>query len=119
MTNTSEPHSDDMGIHAKKPTNFDWMVQGVVGLRHTMEMVDSVEKDAPFGSFFVFAQLPDLPWLSVSSSAFRLEAQQQETFVAQALMAAADVLEQNNDVWSVAVERSLYASFAVTFPLDA
>ena len=29
MTNTSEPHADDMALHAANPIDFDWMVKGV------------------------------------------------------------------------------------------
>ena len=28
MTNTSEPHSDDMVVQASNPISFDWMGQG-------------------------------------------------------------------------------------------
>ena len=62
MTNTSEPHSDDMVEQASNPVSFDWMVKGICGLRAVPEMMEEVERDQPFGSFFAFAELPDLPF---------------------------------------------------------
>ena len=39
MTNTSEPHSDDMIEQANNPVSFDWMVKGVCGLSCSQMMV--------------------------------------------------------------------------------
>ena len=63
MTNTSEPHSDDMIEQASNPVSFDWMVKGVCGLRSVTTMMSEVERDQPFGSFFAFTELPDLPFV--------------------------------------------------------
>ena len=62
MTNTSEPHADDMLVQAANPVSFDWMVKGVCGLQNVPTMMDEVEAAQPFGSFFAFAELEDLPW---------------------------------------------------------
>ena len=118
MTNTSEPHADDMALHAAKPTNFDWMVRGVVGLNNVLDMMDDVEAKAPFGSFFTFAELPELPWVEVSAEAFSAAAQERDGKTAAALEAAAAVLRDNNDTWSADAERALYQAYGVPYPLD-
>ena len=119
MTNTSEPHADDMALHAAKPTNFDWMVRGVVGLKHVLDMMQDVEEQAPFGSFFTFAELPDLPWVEVSAAAFRAAADASDHEPTQlALRAAAEQLAAHNDSWSADAERALYQGYGVPYPLD-
>lgn len=119
MTNTSEPHADDMALHAQKPTDFDWMVRGVVGLRHALDMMSEVEEKAPFGSFFTFAELPDLPYVEVSADAFEAAASTAEDDATRlALMDAAQVLRNNNDTWCADAERALYKAYQVPYPLD-
>ncbi len=119
MTNTSEPHADDMALHAAKPTNFDWMVRGVVGLKDALSMMDAVEAAAPFGSFFTFAELPNLPYVEVSAQAFKDAAEKADDGqTKQALNDAAAVLEKENDTWSASAERALYAAYGVPYPLD-
>ena len=119
MTNTSEPHADDMALHAAKPTSFDWMIRGVVGLKHVLAMMDEVESKAPFGSFFTFAELPNLPWVHVSAEAFQAAADAAaDAESKQALSDAAAILKRDNDVWSADAERALYAGYGVPYPLD-
>ena len=53
MTNTSEPHSDDMVEQANNPVSFDWMVKGICGLSSVPQMMEKVEAEQPFGSFIL------------------------------------------------------------------
>ena len=104
---------------AQRPVDFDWMVKGVCGLRHVTAMMSDVEEKQPFGSFFAFTELPDLPYVAVSASAFAQAAEETEDgFVRDALAAGAAVLRDNGEVWSPAVERALYAAHGVPYPLD-
>ncbi len=118
MTNTSEPHSDDMVEQASNPVSFDWMVKGVCGLRSVTEMMGEVERDQPFGSFFAFTELPDLPYVEATSSSFRSAAQKASGLVRQSLTEAADELELNEDTWSRNVEQALYRGYGVPYPLN-
>ena len=118
MTNTSEPHADDMLVQAASPVSFDWMVKGVCGLRNVPTMMDEVEAAQPFGSFFAFAELEDLPWVETTSSAFREAAEKTNESAKQALLAGADALESNNDVWGRNVEEALYEGYGITHPLN-
>ena len=118
MTNTSEPHSDDMVEQASNPVSFDWMVKGVCGLRAVPKMMDEVERDQPFGSFFAFAELADLPYVETSSSSFRLAAELSSGNVRQALLDAADALSANDETWSRKVEEALYSGYAIPYPLN-
>ena len=118
MTNTSEPHSDDMVEQASNPVSFDWMVKGVCGLRSVTEMMDDVERDQPFGSFFAFAELPDLPYLETTASSFRMAAEDASGCIRQSLAEAADELEANDDTWSRKVEEALYRGYGVPYPLN-
>ena len=118
MTNTSEPHSDDMVEQASNPVSFDWMVKGVCGLRSVTEMMEEVERDQPFGSFFAFTELPDLPYVEATSSSFRSAAQKANGLVRQSLIEAADELEVNEDTWSRKVEQALYRGYGVPYPLN-
>ena len=118
MTNTSEPHSDDMVEQASNPVSFDWMVKGVCGLRAVPKMMDEVERDQPFGSFFAFAELADLPYVETSSSSFRLAAESSSGNVRQALLDAADALSANDETWSRKVEEALYSGYGIPYPLN-
>ncbi len=118
MTNTSEPHSDDMVQQAENPVDFDWMMKGVCGLRHVPVMMDEVERSQPFGSFFALAELPDLPYVEITADAFDKAASEADGPVQAALAAGAEVLRQNGEVWSREVERALYAGYGVPYPLD-
>ena len=118
MTNTSEPHADDMLVQAASPVSFDWMVKGVCGLRNVPTMMDEVEAAQPFGSFFAFAELEDLPWVETTSSAFREAAEKTNESAKKALLAGADALESNNDVWGRNVEEALYEGYGITHPLN-
>lgn len=118
MTNTSEPHSDDMVEQASNPVSFDWMVKGVCGLRSVTEMMEEVERDQPFGSFFAFTELPELPYVEATSSSFRSAAQKSSGLVRQSLIEAADELEVNEDTWSRNVEQALYRGYGVPYPLN-
>ena len=118
MTNTSEPHSDDMIQQAQNPVDFDWMVKGVCGLRHVPEMMEEVEKEQPFGSFFAFTELPDIPYLEVSVAAFVAAAENSEEPVRTSLKLASKVLLDNGEVWSREVEQALYSGYDQPYPLD-
>jgi hypothetical protein len=118
MTNTSEPHSDDMVQQALNPVDFDWMVKGVCGLRHVPVMMEKVESEQPFGSFFAFVELPDIPYVEVSAAAFDAAAENAEIPVRTALELAAKVLRTNGEVWSREVEQALYAGYDEPYPLD-
>ena len=118
MTNTSEPHSDDMVQQAENPVDFDWMVKGVCGLRHVPAMMADVEAKQPFGSFFAFTELADLPYVDVSAEDFSRAAKHAHDPVQSALAAAAQVLYENGGVWSRAVETALYSGYALPYPLD-
>ncbi|MBC8347375.1 MAG: hypothetical protein O3A82_11135 [Verrucomicrobia bacterium] len=118
MTNTSEPHSDDMVQQAQKPVDFDWMVKGVCGLRHVPVMMEKVESEQPFGSFFAFTELPDIPYVEVSAAAFDAAAENAEKPVRTALELAAQVLRTNGEVWSREVEQALYTGYDKPYPLD-
>jgi hypothetical protein len=118
MTNTSEPHSDDMVQQAQKPVDFDWMVKGVCGLRHVPVMMEKVESEQPFGSFFAFVELPDIPYVEVSAAAFDAAAENAEIPVRTALELVAKVLRTNGEVWSREVEQALYAGYDEPYPLD-
>ena len=107
MTNTSEPHADDMAIQAQNPIDFDWMLKGVCGLNATIEMMDDVQATTPFGSFFVYTELPDLPYLAVDADAFRKEG----------FNDVADLLEKNGNCWSRKIEEKLYEAHGLTHPL--
>ncbi len=118
MTNTSEPHSDDMVQQAQNPVDFDWMVKGVCGLRHVPVMMEKVESEQPFGSFFAFTELPDIPYVEVSVAAFDAAAENAEKPVRAALELAAKVLRTNGEVWSREVEQALYSGYDEPYPLD-
>ena len=119
MTNTSEPHADDMLVQAANPVSFDWMVKGVCGLRNVPDMMDEVEATQPFGSFFAFSELEDLPWVETTASAFHSAAQEQaEGPVKQALLEGAVALEGTHDVWSRIVEEALYRGYGLPYPLS-
>ena len=118
MTNTSEPHSDDMVEQASNPVSFDWMVKGVCGLRSVTEMMNEVERDQPFGSFFAFTELPDLPYVETTASSFRMAAEDASGHIRQSLAEAADELEANDDTWSRKVEEALYRGYGVPYPLN-
>jgi hypothetical protein len=118
LTNTSEPHSDDMVVQAKNPVNFDWMVKGVCGLNYVTDMMEKVESTQPFGSFFAFTELPDLPYVEVSSQAFIDAAAKLDGLAAQALTQGAQVLSNNGDQWSRKVEEALYVGYQAVYPLN-
>ena len=118
LTNTSEPHSDDMVVQAKSPVNFDWMVKGICGLNHVTKMMDQVESTQPFGSFFAFTELPDIPYVEVCSNAFIEAAGQSNGLVAQALKQGAKVLSDNGEKWSRQVEEALYEGYQASYPLN-
>ena len=118
MTNTSEPHADDMLVQASSPVSFDWMVKGVCGLQNVPTMMEEVEATQPFGSFFAFAELEDLPWVETTASAFREAGEKVDGSAKQALLAGADALAINNDVWGRNVEEALYEGYGLTHPLN-
>ena len=118
LTNTSEPHSDDMVVHANNPVSFDWMVKGVCGLNHVTEMMEQVERTQPFGSFFAFTELPDLPYVEVNSHSFISAAQKRDGLVEQALLAGARILAENGEQWSREVEEAIYEGYNAFYPLN-
>ena len=118
LTNTSEPHSDDMVVQAKTPVSFDWMVKGICGLNHVKAMMDEVESTQPFGSFFAFTELPDLPYVEVSASAFLNASKETKGVVSSAIAEAAKILSQNGEQWSREVEEVLYEGCGEIHPLN-
>ena len=70
MTNTSEPHSDDMIEQANNPVSFDWMVKGICGLSSVPQMMEKVEAEQPLDPF-IHSLNEDLPYVEISSDAFR------------------------------------------------
>lgn len=118
LTNTSEPHSDDMVVQAKKPVSFDWMVKGICGLNYVKSMMEEVENLQPFGSFFAFTELPDLPYVEVSASAFLNASKETKGVVSSALAEAAKILSQNGEQWSREVEEVLYEGCGEIHPLN-
>jgi len=118
MTNTSEPHSDDMVEQANNPVSFDWMVKGVCGLSSVPQMMEKVEAEQPFGSFYSFTELEDLPYVETDSQTFRNAAEGQSEQVKAALMGAADELESNGECWSRKVEEELYKGYGLPHPLN-
>jgi hypothetical protein len=81
-------------------------------------MMEEVERDQPFGSFFAFTELPDLPYVEATSSSFRSAAQKASGLVRQSLIEAADELEVNEDTWSRNVEQALYRGYGAPYPLN-
>tara|TARA_E500000331_G_scaffold346536_1_gene385571 strand:+ start:59 stop:421 length:363 start_codon:yes stop_codon:yes gene_type:complete len=118
MTNTSEPHSDDMVEQANNPVSFDWMVKGVCGLSAVPQMMEKVEAEQPFGSFYSFTELTDLPYVAIDYQAFRDAAVGKQKHVSTALLAAAEELESNGGCWSRKVEESLYEGYGLPHPLS-
>ena len=118
MTNTSEPHSDDMVEQANNPVSFDWMVKGICGLSSVPQMMEKVETEQPFGSFYSFTELEDLPYVETDSKTFRQAAEGQAEKVKAALLGAADVLESNGECWSRKVEEALYQGYGLPHPLN-
>ena len=118
MTNTSEPHSDDMVEQANNPVSFDWMVKGICGLSSVPHMMEKVEAEQPFGSFYSFTELEDLPYVETDSKTFREAAEGQSEQVKAALLGAADVLESNGECWSRKVEEALYHGYGLPHPLN-
>ena len=118
MTNTSEPHSDDMVEQADNPVSFDWMVKGVCGLTSVPDMMEKVETDQPFGSFYSFTELEDLPYVEIDADQFREAANDQPDHVSMALHGAATELDSNGGCWSRQVEEALYEGYGITHPLN-
>jgi threonine dehydrogenase-like Zn-dependent dehydrogenase len=118
MTNTSEPHSDDMVEQANNPVSFDWMVKGVCGLSSVPQMMEKVEAEQPFGSFYSFTELEDLPYVEISSDAFREASEAQPEHVSRALTDAAAELDSNGQCWSRKVEEALYQGYGLPHPLN-
>ena len=118
LTNTSEPHSDDMLVQAANPVSFDWMVKGVCGLKAVPEMMKKVEQKQPFGSFFAFTELTNLPFVEANSNSFREAARHEQGPCKRALNEAGEALANNNNVWCREVEKTLYLGFDIPYPLD-
>ena len=118
LTNTSEPHSDDMVEQANNPVSFDWMVKGICGLSSVPQMMEKVEAEQPFGSFYSFTELEDLPYVETDSKTFREVSEGQVEKVKAALLGAADVLESNGECWSRKVEEALYQGYGLPHPLN-
>ena len=107
LTNTSEPHADDMGDHARKPIDFDWMVRGVCGLRAVPDMLKRVDAEQPFGSYVAYVGLPDLPDIDVEAEALR----------SAGYPKTADAVAANHGSWCRAAEEALYAEYGAPYPL--
>ena len=73
-----------------------------------------VEAEQPFGSFYSFTELEDLPYVETDSKTFRQAAEGKAENVKAALLGAADVLESNGECWSRKVEReALYEGYGL------
>jgi len=117
MTNTSEPAAADLARQAIAPIDFDWMVTGVVGLNGAVDMMEKVGASSPFGSFFVFNDLPNLPFVDATSESFRAAAAAASGLDRAALSAAADALDSHGNSWCRAAEEALYEAYGVPYPL--
>jgi hypothetical protein len=93
-------------------------VKGICGLNYVTTMMDEVESTQPFGSFFAFTELPDLPYVEVNSKAFLDEAEKLGGLVAEALKMGAAVLSENGEQWSRKVEEALYSGYQAIYPLN-
>ena len=118
LTNTSEPLAIDLEQQASHPISFDWLIRGVAGLSHTLEMFADLEERKPFGSYFTFMDLPDIPYVAVGADAFRHKAESCDEPVRAALLAGANVLESNGNSWSRAVEEAIYQAHGIPHPLS-
>ena len=118
MTNTSEPHSDDMIEQANNPVSFDWMVKGICGLSGVPQMMEKVESEQPFGSFYSFTELEDLPYVEISAEAFREAAEGKPEHVVCALTDAARELDSNGECWTRNVEEALYQGYGLPHPFN-
>ena len=94
------------------------MVKGICGLNYVKSMMEEVEKLQPFGSFFAFTELPDLPYIEVSASAFLNASKETKGVVSSALAEAAKILSQNGEQWSREVEEVLYEGCGEIHPLN-
>ena len=81
-------------------------------------MMEKVEAEQPFGSFYSFTELEDLPYVETDSQTFRNAAEGQSEQVKAALMGAADELESNGECWSRKVEEELYKGYGLPHPLN-
>ena len=81
-------------------------------------MMNEVERDQPFGSFFTFTELPDLPYVETTATSFRLASESASGPVQKSLSEAAVELEANQDTWSRKVEEALYRGYGVPYPLN-
>lgn len=118
MTNTSEPHADDLRQQAEQPIDFDWMLRGVCGLGSAVEMLRDVEARQPFGSYFCYAELPELPYVATTAAACRAAAAGATGSTRRALDAVATLLADNGDAWDRTCEEALYREYGVPFPLS-
>jgi hypothetical protein len=103
---------------ANNPVSFDWMVKGVCGLSSVPQMMEKVEAEQPFGSFYSFTELEDLPYVEISSDAFREASEGQPEHVSRALTDAAAELDSNGQCWSRKVEEALYQGYGLPHPLN-
>ncbi|MDA7757424.1 hypothetical protein N8920_05950, partial [Opitutales bacterium] len=108
----------DMVEQADNPVSFDWMVKGVCGLSSVPDMMEKVETDQPFGSFYSFTELEDLPYVEIDADQFREAANDQPDHVSMALHGAATELDSNGGCWSRQVEEALYEGYGITHPLN-
>ncbi|MFW5845042.1 MAG: hypothetical protein ACOCXJ_02330 [Planctomycetota bacterium] len=118
MTNTSIPTADDMAVQGRDPLDFDWLIKAIAGLRHAPALYADVEGRQPFGSFFMFTELPELPYVTISAAAFEEALADQEAGpVRSALEAGLAVLRRDGDRYSRALEEALYAGYGEPYPL--
>lgn len=123
MTNTSEPMSEDMRIQGEHPVSFDWMIRGLTGLHEAPAMMAHVAESEPFGTFFTLMEIPDFPFVLVGSEAFEKKAGELEKSgdrkeMIPALLAGAEALKKNGEVWGRPVERAIYQALGMTHPFD-
>ena len=98
------------------------MIRGIAGLEHAPELMRDVAERQLFGSYFVFTELPELPYLPVEADAFddaaRAAGAGGKAQLAAALSQAASALRESNDTWNRSVEEALYAGYDLVHPLN-
>ena len=81
-------------------------------------MMDEVESAQPFGSFYAFAELEDLPYVECNADAFRLAAESCNGVSRQALLEGAHALDSTGNVWARTVEEAIYHGYGLPYPLN-
>ena len=81
-------------------------------------MMEKVESEQPFGSFYSFTELEDLPYVETDSKTLRQAAEGRAENEKAALVGVADELESNGECWSRKVEEALYEGYGLPHPFN-